>query len=123
MPDGNIPCRLLRGIPPMSVKLEVITPKGILDSTKAEEFRQMVDEMLTAGVNVILIDLKDITFIDSSGLGTLVVILKQVRGLERKLYICSINDQVRMLFELTSMDRVFEVYEDRAAFERAVLKA
>lgn len=105
----------------MSVKLEVITPEGILDSTKAEEFRQMVDEMLAAGVEVILIDLKDITFIDSSGLGTLVVILKKVRGMDRKFCICSVNDQVRMLFELTSMDRVFEVYDDRAAFEKAVL--
>ncbi|MEB3290645.1 MAG: STAS domain-containing protein [Leptolyngbya sp.] len=107
----------------MSVKLEVITPEGILDSTKAEEFRQIVDEMLIAGVEAILIDLKDITFIDSSGLGTLVVILKKVRGLNRKFCICSVNDQVRMLFELTSMDRVFEVYEDRAAFEKAVLSA
>lgn len=107
----------------MSVKLEVITPEGILDSTKAEEFRLQVDAMLAAGVEVILIDLKDITFIDSSGLGTLVVILKQVRGIDRKLYICSINDQVRMLFELTSMDRVFEVYADRATFEQAVLGA
>lgn len=105
----------------MSVKFEVITPEGILDSTKAEEFRQRVDEMLVTGVEVILIDLKNITFIDSSGLGTLVVILKKVRGMDRRLYICSINDQVRMLFELTSMDRVFDVYEDRAAFDQAIL--
>ncbi len=105
----------------MSVKLEVITPEGILDCTKAEEFRQMVDEMLEAGVETILIDLKDITFIDSSGLGTLVVILKKVRGMDRKFCLCSVNDQVRMLFELTSMDRVFEVYEDQSAFEKAVL--
>ncbi|MEY3297234.1 MAG: hypothetical protein RLZZ597_494 [Cyanobacteriota bacterium] len=105
----------------MSLNLEVVTPVGILDGTKAEEFRRLVDEMLTAGVEVVLIDLKDTTFIDSSGLGTLVLLLKKVRDLERKLYICSINDQVRMLFELTSMDRVFEVYENRAAFEQAVL--
>ncbi|QQE64832.1 sulfate transporter [Leptolyngbya sp. BL0902] len=107
----------------MSVKLEVITPEGILDGTKAEEFRQTVDEMLVAGAEVILIDLKEITFIDSSGLGTLVVILKKVRGMSRKLCICSINDQVRMLFELTSMDRVFDVYENRAAFESAMANA
>lgn len=107
----------------MSVKLEVITPEGILDSTKAEEFRQMVDEMLVSGAEVILIDLKDIAFIDSSGLGTLVVILKKIRGMSRKLCICSVNDQVRMLFELTSMDRVFEVYEDRVAFEKAMVQA
>lgn len=107
----------------MGPNVQVITPTGILDSTKAEEFRQLVDQMLADGVEIVLIDLKDITFIDSSGLGTLVVLLKKVRSLDRKLYICSINDQVRMLFELTSMDRVFDLYEDRAEFERSVLGA
>jgi anti-anti-sigma regulatory factor len=52
-----------------------------------------------------------------------VVLLKQVRSLDRKLCICSINDQVRMLFELTSMDRVFDVYENQQSFEQAVLSA
>jgi anti-sigma B factor antagonist len=107
----------------MNANVKVIEPAGILDSTKAEEFQQMVDRLLDEGVEIILIDLKDITFIDSSGLGTLVVLLKKVRGMNRKLCICSINDQVRMLFELTSMDRVFEVYADRQAFETEVLSA
>ncbi len=101
----------------MSSNIQVVEPTGILDSTKAEEFRLTVEQLLQNGADVVLVDLKDITFIDSSGLGTLVVLLKKVRSLSRKLYICSINDQVRMLFELTSMDRVFEVYEDRKAFE------
>ncbi len=101
----------------MSSDIQVVEPAGILDSTKAEEFRLTVEQLLEDGADVILVDLKDITFIDSSGLGTLVVLLKKVRSLKRQLYICSINDQVRMLFELTSMDRVFEVYEDRKTFE------
>jgi anti-sigma B factor antagonist len=107
----------------MSVNVDVIAPSGILDSTKAEEFRGIVEQMLADGIDVILIDLKDITFIDSSGLGTLVILLKKVRSLERRLCICSINDQVRMLFELTSMDRVFEVYADRAAFDQSILSS
>ncbi|NJL45399.1 MAG: STAS domain-containing protein [Leptolyngbyaceae cyanobacterium SM2_3_12] len=106
----------------MSSNIRVIAPAGILDSTKAEAFRHTVDQLLDEGAEVILIDLKDITFIDSSGLGTLVVLLKKVRGLDRKLCICSINDQVRMLFELTSMDRVFEVYDSQQAFEESMLK-
>jgi anti-sigma B factor antagonist len=106
----------------MSINVKTLEPAGILDSTKAEDFRQTVDQLLREGVDVILIDLKDISFIDSSGLGTLVVLLKKVRSMERKLCICSINDQVRMLFELTNMDQVFDVYNDRAAFEREVLQ-
>jgi len=106
----------------MSSSFQIIEPVGILDSTKAEEFRQSVEDLLQNGAEIILVDLKNITFIDSSGLGTLVVLLKKVRGLNRSLCICSINDQVRMLFELTSMDRVFELYEDRQAFEHSKLK-
>lgn len=106
----------------MSSDIQVIEPIGILDSTKAEEFRQSVEDLLQNGAETILVDLKDITFIDSSGLGTLVVLLKKIRGLNRSLCLCSINDQVRMLFELTSMDRVFEIYEDRQTFEDARLK-
>ncbi len=105
----------------MGSNIQVIAPTGVLDSTKAEEFRQSVTQMLSDGADVILIDLKNVTFIDSSGLGTLVVLLKQIRSLDRKLCICSINDQVRMLFELTSMDRVFEIYDDQSSFEQAVL--
>jgi anti-anti-sigma factor len=106
----------------MSINVKILEPAGILDSTKAEEFRQTVDQLLQDGAEVILIDLKNISFIDSSGLGTLVVLLKKVRSLDRKLCICSINDQVRMLFELTNMDQVFDVYNDRAAFEQEVLQ-
>lgn len=106
----------------MSANVQVIEPAGILDSTKAEEFRASVEAMIEEGAEIILVDLKDITFIDSSGLGTLVVLLKKARSLDRSFCICSINDQVRMLFELTSMDRVFEIYENRQAFDDVKLK-
>ncbi|MBX2863529.1 MAG: STAS domain-containing protein [Leptolyngbyaceae cyanobacterium MAG.088] len=106
----------------MDLGVHVIEPSGILDGTQTTSFRQQVDATLAKGTKVLLIDLKDITFVDSSGLGVLVACLKNARTAGCKMYICSINDQVRMLFELTSMDRVFEIFEDRAAFKAAVLK-
>ncbi|PSN18697.1 sulfate transporter [filamentous cyanobacterium CCP5] len=104
----------------MSMTVQVLEPEGILDSSKAERFRQTVND-LPGEAEVLLLDLKDVTFIDSSGLGILVVILKQLRTAGRRLCICSINDQVKMLFELTSMNQVFEVFDDRDAFEAEVL--
>lgn len=99
----------------------MIQPAGILDSTKATQIRREVADVLEQNAGIVLIDLEDVTFVDSSGLGALVVALKTVRAAGGKLYICSINEQVKMLFELTSMDRVFEVFEDRAAFNQKVL--
>ncbi|MBE7384303.1 MAG: STAS domain-containing protein [Leptolyngbya sp. SIO1E4] len=107
----------------MKSGVKIIEPVGILDGTKGETFRQQVYEALDQGADTILIDLKDVTFVDSSGLGILVAVLKRARTVQKKMYICSVNDQVRMLFELSSMDRVFEVFHDRAEFEHKMVEA
>ncbi|MEM1280153.1 MAG: STAS domain-containing protein [Cyanobacteria bacterium P01_D01_bin.6] len=107
----------------MAANIRILEPNGILDGTQADAFRKEVDDALEAGVDKILIDLKNITFVDSSGLGLLVTVLKQVKASSKEMYVCSINDQVKMLFELTSMDRVFEVLSDREAFAKKIANA
>lgn len=102
----------------MSPVVKVVQPDGILDGTKAQEFRQEVSELLNTGVDIVLIDFKDVTFMDSSGLGALVLALKSIRAAGRKLSICSVNEQVRMLLELTGMDRVFEIFPNQDEFNK-----
>lgn len=100
----------------------VIQPGGIFDGTQTSEFRCNINESIEAGAKVILVDLQDVTFMDSSGLGTLVVALKAVRAKGGKMFLCSVNDQVKMLFELTSMGSVFKIFADRKAFENRYLQ-
>ena len=64
----------------MDTTLQVLTPVGILDGTKAEEIRAQVNSALSDGASTLLMDLKETTFVDSSGLGTLVSVLKKVRS-------------------------------------------
>ncbi len=105
----------------MSPVVKVVQPNGILDSTKAEQFRQEISDLLATGAEIILADFKDVTFMDSSGLGALVLAFKTVRAAGAKLFLCSINEQVRILFELTSMDRVFEIFANRDEFNQIIL--
>lgn len=102
----------------MSSAVQIIEPKGILDGTKASDFRENIDRSIKDGVQIILVDFTNVTFMDSSGLGTLVLSLKTVRNAGIKMFLCSINEQVKMLFELTSMDRVFEIFDNREAVEK-----
>lgn len=104
----------------MSPVVKKVQPSGILDSTKASQFREEISNLVSSGANVILINLNNVTFVDSSGLGALVSALKIVRSSGGKLCLCSINEQIRMLFELTSMDRVFEVYPNEDEFMQAI---
>lgn len=105
----------------MSPVVKVVQPSGILDGTKAGHFRQEISSLMASNVDIVLIDFQDVTFMDSSGLGALVLALKTVRAAGGKLFICSVNDQIKMLFELTSMDRVFEIFPSREDFENAVI--
>ncbi len=100
----------------MSSDVKILKPHGILDGTKASQFRQDIGALVEKGAKTILIDCQDITFMDSSGLGALVLALKTVRAAGSKLFVCSINEQIRILFELTSMDRVFEIFESEEKF-------
>ena len=105
----------------MSPVVKVVQPAGILDGTKAGQFRQEISNLVDSGVDIVLVDFQDVTFMDSSGLGALVLALKTVRAAGGKLFICAVNEQIKMLFELTSMDRVFEIHANREEFENALL--
>ncbi len=97
--------------------MKVVQPTGILDGTKAGQFRQEISQLVEDKAEVVLIDFRDVTFMDSSGLGALVLALKTVRASGGKMFICSVNEQIRMLFELTSMDRVFQIFASRDEFD------
>lgn len=102
----------------MSTLVKVVEPVGLLDGTKAGKFREEISQLVENKAEVVLVDFKNVTFMDSSGLGALVLALKTVRASGGKMFICSVNDQIKMLFELTSMDRVFEIFANRSEFDK-----
>ena len=101
-------------------QVKVVQLNGVLGAAQLQEFREKIDEILEkeTRVKIVLIDLKEVTFMDSSGLGALVLALKALQSVGRNLVLCSINEQVRILFELTSMDKIFEIYPTREEFNR-----
>ncbi|NDJ25345.1 anti-sigma factor antagonist [Nostoc sp. B(2019)] len=105
----------------MNLKVTVLEPSGILDGIRGNQLRQEVSEIIKNGSDILLIDLKDVKFVDSSGLGALVSAMQMVRKAESKLFVCSVNDQVKMLFELTKLDRIFQTFADQDEFNHQVL--
>ncbi|MBD3886658.1 STAS domain-containing protein [Phormidium tenue FACHB-886] len=93
----------------MDSTTKVIQLSGILDSIAGKHLRQEVTDLVDAGVPTILLNCQEVTFMDSSGLSALVMVLKKVREAGGDLLLCSINHQVRLLLELTGMDGVFEI--------------
>ncbi|MDZ7962139.1 MAG: STAS domain-containing protein [Aulosira sp. DedQUE10] len=102
-------------------ELEVIKLSGVINSATSQDLRQSLNQLIEKGVKTILVDFQDVTFMDSSGLGALVLAFKTLRASDSKLVICSLNEQVRILFELTSMDQVFEIFHSQDEFHQTVL--
>lgn len=100
----------------MANTVEVLKLSGVFGGPQAQEFRQTITELVQGGTQALLLDCADVTFIDSSGLGALVVALKTVRAGGGQLYLCNIPKQMMMLFELTSMDKVFQILKDEKEF-------
>lgn len=105
----------------MTEHIKVVQPSGVLDATKSQRFREEVIKLLESKPKIVLVDLKDITFMDSSGLGALVLAFKTLRAADTKLVLCSINEQVKILFELTGMDKVFEIFSNQDEFNKAAV--
>lgn len=80
-----------------------------IDASVAIQFKdRMREETDQAGEKVVL-NLTEVDFIDSSGLGAIVAAMKQL-GPERKLDLSSLNENVDRVFRLTRMDTVFNIH-------------
>ena len=96
--------------------IKVIQPTGVLDVTNCSKLRQEIVESANAGVSNVLLDCQNLTFMDSSGLAALVLAAQKVREVNSQLSICSIDRQIKMLFELSSMDDIFEIFPSSREF-------
>lgn len=104
----------------MDVPITVIPLFGIIDRAKGSEFRQQVQQLVTSNTRAVLVDLGQVTFMDSAGLGSLVSAQNVMRNAGGQFYICGLNAQVKVLFEVTLMENIFKIYADQAAFKRAM---
>lgn len=68
--------------------------------------------MVNKNKSKVVINLKEVAYIDSSGLATLVEILKTLRASESKLKLTNLSDKVKGLFEITKLDKLFDISAD-----------
>ncbi|MDP0561976.1 MAG: STAS domain-containing protein [Candidatus Endonucleobacter sp. (ex Gigantidas childressi)] len=79
-----------------------------LDASLAEAFKSFLFESIEKGATAIIVDLTNVKFMDSSGLGALVAALKKMPG-DGQLILAGAQPAVRDLFDLTSMEKLFSI--------------
>jgi len=95
----------------------VLTPRGRLTVASAPGLRTVATQRLEAGDHLLVVDLSATTFVDSSGLGALVSLLKSARQAGGDLRLVAPSEQVSMVLRLTNLDRILQ---PRASVEDAL---
>jgi anti-sigma B factor antagonist len=97
LPDGNV----------------VVTPLGELDLSAGSALRRALADAVDAGTASIVVDLEGATFVDSVTLGVLLGAARAVRHRNGTLRVVCVDANIRRIFELTLLDKVFDLYASR----------
>lgn len=91
----------------------VSTNTETLDASNVKEFKEELLNILHLHIDKdLVLNLSNIKFIDSSGLGTLISVLRVMTVRRRELYLSNLTAPVKALFELMRMHKVFELVHD-----------
>ncbi|RZK14641.1 MAG: anti-sigma factor antagonist [Flavobacterium sp.] len=74
---------------------------------RSEMFKEYVFEEIESGARNIVISFENVEYLDSSFLGALVAILKNLAPHDGKLILVELNNDIQNLFELTRLDKIF----------------
>lgn len=105
----------------MSLKMDLQVKYGVLCIRLEGELDHHTADLLRERVNVvmeeeivqhILLNLGDLSFMDSSGLGVILGRYKKIASLGGEMVVCSISPTVRRLFELSGMFKIIRLETD-----------
>ncbi len=87
--------------------------KKILDENNinaiGEELIRLVDEM---GKSKLLLNFSNVDFMSSAALGKLISLRNKVQGVQGKLALCGISNDIREIFVITNLEKLFEIFPD-----------
>lgn len=95
-------------------KVVILSPTGRLDITTAWQFRLKLQECISQITPHVIVNLCQVNFIDSSGLTSLVAGMRDADKFNGSFRICNVHPEAKLVFEVTMMDSVFEIFETEA---------
>ena len=86
----------------------IIRPVGELDVFTTPELKKEVLRIYNNNKKDIVIDGKDLEYIDSTGLGAFMYILNEIKDDNHKIYIENMKPSIQKLFAITKLDQIFK---------------
>ncbi len=85
---------------------------GDVDINTSPSIKKLFDKALAKKAAKMVVNLQGVNYVDSSGLATLVEILKNMRQYGGKLKLSNLSPKIKSLFDITKLDKLFEIASD-----------
>jgi anti-sigma B factor antagonist len=93
--------------------IDIISLSGkIMGGPEAGEINEKINELIDEDKKNIIIDLSDVDWMNSSGLGILIGAVTTLKNNEGQLALVNISDRIRNLLKITKLIDVFDVHDD-----------
>lgn len=92
----------------------VISAAGQVHGMNAREFHDNLYKEIIASNNFVVLDLEKLSYINSAGLRSILLVGKTLQGRNTRFVLCSLSDSVKEIFKVAGFDRIIEMFESRS---------
>jgi anti-sigma B factor antagonist len=93
----------------------ILALEGDIDLHRSPEIKLTLEPLIAQKVKRILLDFSAVTYIDSSGLATMIETLQRVQSYGGKFAMFGLRESVRAVFEIARLDQIFSIFADEPA--------
>ena len=88
----------------------IVKISGRLDSNNSSELERKISDLVDKKEKVILVDCQQLSYVSSSGLRVFLMGLKKMNAVQGKFIICSLQDMVKDVFDISGFTGIFSIY-------------
>jgi anti-sigma B factor antagonist len=103
-------------------KVQILACRGRMDAQVSGFLKGRIQELLDKGATELVLDLDGLEFLDSSGLGAIVSCLRRIKEKKGEIKLAGLRPEVRSIFDITRVSRLFHICESVADAVRAFQK-
>ena len=103
------------GTTPGQSRFNVLSLKGEIDLHVSPSITASLNERIDKKPERLVVDLSDVSYIDSAGLAALIQAMQKVEGYGGKFMLAGLQETVRSIFEISRLDQVFQIFSDADA--------
>ncbi|PID82585.1 MAG: anti-anti-sigma factor [Clostridiales bacterium] len=85
---------------------------GEIDINTADEVKEKINSLVDEREDSVLLDMEDVSYIDSTGLGIFIALVKRLKSSGKNLILLNPNRSIVKLFEITGLDQIFTLRKD-----------